>query len=61
MNKDGKFIYAVASDRKKLMERFSINASSVSDALRFKGRSLLQREVRSYAVNFLGCIPMNVI
>lgn len=61
MEKSRRFIYAVAKDRKILMKRFNINASSVSDALNFKGRSQLQREVRSFAVNHLGCIPMNVL
>ena len=60
MSKNGAFIYAVAIDRRVLMERFHINASSVSDALRFKGRNLRQRRIRSYAVNILDCIPMNV-
>lgn len=60
MAKGGQFIYAVAIDRRILMERFHVNASSVSDALRFKGRNLRQRRIRSYAVNMLDCVPMNV-
>lgn len=60
MAKRGQFIYAVAVDRRILMERFHVNASSVSDALRFKGRNLRQRRIRSYAVNMLDCVPMNV-
>lgn len=60
MDKGASFIYAVALDRRVLMERFHINASSVSDALRFKGRNLRQRRIRSYAVNMLDCVPMNV-
>lgn len=55
-----KFIYAVAQDRRMIMERFHINASSTSDALRFKGKNFRQRLIRSYAVNVLKCIPMNV-
>lgn len=60
MGRPNQFIYAVAQDRRILMERFKINASSTSDALRFKGKNFRQRLVRSYAVNVLNCIPMNV-
>jgi hypothetical protein len=60
MNKNGPFIYAVAADRKKLMAKFGCNASSISESLRFQGGTRRPREIRSYAVNFLGCIPMNV-
>lgn len=58
--KESKFVYAVAQDRRTIMSAFGINASSVSDALRFKGHNLRQRLVRSYAINVLKCIPMNV-
>lgn len=50
-----KFIYAVAKDRRELMERFNVQACTVSEALRFRYNSMLQRRIRSYAVNFLEC------
>lgn len=53
------FIYAVASDRRTIIEKFSTVPSVVSDALKFKCNSMLQRRIRSYAINFLGCPLMN--
>jgi hypothetical protein len=54
------FIYAVAHDRKALMAKFGVCAALISSALVFKGSSILQRRVRSYAVNRLGCKVMNL-
>lgn len=53
------FIYAVAKDRKILIDKFSVCASVVSHALKFNTQSFLARSIRSYAVNFLKCPLMN--
>ena len=58
MNKQ--IIYAVALDRKALMEKFSTVPSVISDALKFKCNSVMQRRIRCYAVNFLKCPVFNV-
>lgn len=54
------FIYAVAQDRKDLMAKFNVGAPLISHALRFYGNSVLQRQIRSYAVNFLECGVFNM-
>lgn len=53
-------IYAVANDRKKLIEKFNVGAPLISHALRFRGQSVSQRQIRSYAVNFLECPVLNL-
>ena len=57
---DNPFIYAVAADRKKIMDKFHVGPPVVSLALRFVGTSLIQRQIRHYAVNHLKCPVMNV-
>lgn len=54
------FIYAVASDRKRIMQKFNTVPSVVSDALKFKCNSVFQRKIRSYAVNYLRCPVFNI-
>lgn len=54
------FIYAVAADRKKIMEKFSTVPSVVSDALKYKCNSVLQRRIRVFAVNYLRCPIFNL-
>lgn len=60
MLKNNPFIYAVATDRKAIMEKFHVGASIVSVALRFGGTSVSQRLIRHYAVNHLKCPVMNL-
>lgn len=48
-------VFATAEARRRLMGRFGVSATAVSNALRFKSRSGQARQVRSYAVNFLQC------
>lgn len=49
------FIYAVAQDRKELMEIFHVGPTTITEALRFQHGSVLQRTIRNYAVNFRRC------
>ena len=56
---DKPLIYATRESRAKLKDRFNVNQSVVSCALRFKGMSSLQRRIRAYAVNYLQCPLIN--
>ena len=49
------FIYAKAVDRKELMKKYQVGAVTISEALRFRFGSVLQRSIRNYAVNFRRC------
>ena len=51
MNK-GK-IWATTESRRALIEKFGVNASTITMTLNFKSSSLLNRDIRRYAVNFL--------
>lgn len=53
MDKDR--IFAGKKDRKLLKERFQVTDATVSEALRFISSSRKNRELRSYAVNYLQC------
>lgn len=58
--KSKKFIWATASKKKELAERFKTSPSSVSLALRFKRNSPLALKIRDYAVNKLNCAPITL-
>lgn len=46
-------IYLHHKQKEELREKFHVSASAVSFALRFRGNSMLSREIRVYAVNQL--------
>lgn len=48
------YIGVHTGDRKKLSEQFSVTLACVSDSLNFKFNSILNRRIRSYAMNVLG-------
>lgn len=48
-------IWATPSQRRELMEKFSVNASTITFTLNFKSFGLRNRDIRRYAVNFLQC------
>lgn len=54
------FIYTVAKDKKRLMEKFGAKYCVIADALLFRSNSALARRIRSYALNYLKCTPMNM-
>lgn len=55
-----KYIALKHGNREALLRRFPCNKSTISNALNFKHRSLLQAEIRSYALNFLGGVYVNI-
>ena len=48
-------IFVDAKARKKLMDHFKCYRNTLSNAIYFRFNSALEREIRSYAVNFLEC------
>ena len=54
------FIYANASQRKELMERFKCSQTSITLALRFRRNSQLAQEIRAYAVNKLKAYAIEI-
>jgi len=48
-------IWATAAMRQVLAERFGVGASTVSQSLNFKSSSMVSRDIRRFAANFLGC------
>lgn len=48
-------VFANTMSRKALGEKYHITAASLSKILSFESNSLLARQLRCYAVNFLQC------
>lgn len=48
-------IWATTESRKALIDKFGVNASTITLTLNFKSFSFLNRNIRRYAVNFLQC------
>lgn len=44
-----------AEARQELVKRFKCNKNTYCNAIYFRHNSALQRQIRSYAVNFLEC------
>lgn len=49
-------VFVSKKARKALVEKYSVVASSISEATHFKRNSAVSREIRCYAVNSLGCL-----
>lgn len=48
-------IWATSEMRHILANRFNVGASTVSQSLNFKNSSMVSRNIRRFAANFLGC------
>ncbi len=48
------YILLNTEKRRRLQEKFGVSNITISHALHFKHGSLLKREIRAYAVNWLG-------
>jgi len=55
MSRARRQIFVDAKARKKLMDHFKCYRNTLSNAIYFRFNSALEREIRSYAVNFLEC------
>ena len=55
MSRPRQQIFVEGENRSKLIEYFHISRVTLWYALNFKHNSALQRQIRSYAVNFLEC------
>lgn len=48
-------VYAPKNARAAIAKKFEVVPSTISDAVHFNSHSILARDIRAYAVNFLGC------
>ena len=53
-----KKIICTPSQRLQLIEKYRCSQSTVSEALNFRRDAKSHREMRSYAVNILGALPV---
>ena len=51
-----KRIFVSKKERNNIMKKFGVTKQALSAALNFKYNSLLNRELRSYAMNYAGGI-----
>ena len=51
-------IYLGKSARAQMMEKFKVSPSNVSYALNFRYNSILMRQLRVYAVNWMRACPV---
>ena len=51
-----KRIFVSKKERSKIMKKFGVTKSTLTKALNFSQNSLLNKELRSYAMNFAGGI-----
>ena len=49
-----KRIFVSKKERIKIMKKFKVTQSTITKSLNFSQNSLLNKEIRSYAMNFAG-------